>query len=104
MDGEIYIAPGDGKGSDGLSTYEMVHLRPLPNSDPSQPTSYIIEPVQCSVTGTTTSYILQQSPLQQGVKLVKVGPGSNPLQQGKQTSHVTGSFQVSPVSPSRPVD
>jgi hypothetical protein len=94
VDGEIYIARGDGKGSDGMNTYEMVHLRPLPNPDPSQPTSYIIEPVQCAVTGSSTSYVLQQTSQEQGAKLVKVSPGSGAVRQVMQTGDDSSS-QVS---------
>ena len=94
MDGEIYIARGDGKGSDGINTYEMVHLRPLPNNDPGQPTSYIIEPVQCTVTGSATSYILHQTSQGQGAKLVKVSPIAHTAQQGTQTDDHEGA-QVS---------
>lgn len=89
MDGEIYIARGDGKGSDGVNTYEMVHLRALPNTDPSQPTSYIIEPVQCAVTGSATSYLLHQTSQEQGAKLVKV-----PASSGALHSHDDGNTQV----------
>ncbi len=102
MDGEIYIARGDGKGSDGINTYEMVHLRPLPNTDPSQPTSYIIEPVQCAVTGSATSYILHQTSQEQGAKLVKVSPSSGAVRQVMQT-HDDGSAQVSSVNLLRPL-
>ena len=94
MDGEIYIARGDGKGSDGINTYEMVHLRPLPNNDPAQPTSYIIEPVQCTVTGSATSYILHQTSQEQGAKLVKVTSSPGAARQVTQTHHDEGS-QVS---------
>ena len=103
MDGEIYIARGDGKGSDGINTYEMVHLRPLPNMDPSQPTSYIIEPVQCAVSGSATSYVLHQAPQEQGAsKLVKAPACSGPVRQVMQT-HGSESSQVSPVNLLKPV-
>lgn len=94
MDGEIYIARGDGKGSDGINTYEMVHLRPLPNNDPAQPTSYIIEPVQCTVTGSATSYILHQTSQEQGAKLVKVSSSPGTARQVTQAHDDEGS-QVS---------
>ncbi|XP_028398410.1 cyclin-D-binding Myb-like transcription factor 1 isoform X2 [Dendronephthya gigantea] len=108
VDGEIYIARGDGKGSDGINTYEMVHLRPLPNTDPSQPTSYIIEPVQCAaVTTSATSYLLHQTSQDQGTKLVKVPSSSetinthddgNPQQNNRQENRIiTQPVIVSPL-------
>lgn len=94
VDGEIYIARGDGKGSDGVNTYEMVNLRPLPNNDPSQPTSYIIEPVQCSVTGSVPSLILHQAASEQGAKLTRMTPSSGTVRQVILTQ-VDGNSQVS---------
>ena len=95
VDGEIYIARGDGKGSDGINAYEMVHLRPLPNTDPSQPTSYIMEPVQYAVSGSATSYVLHQTSQEQGAnKLVKISSCSSPARQVIET-HDEGNTQVS---------
>lgn len=94
VDGEIYIARGDGKGSDGISTYEMVHLRPIPSTDPSQPTSYIVEPVQCSVNGSGATYILHQASPELNAKLAKTSLCNTSVRQTPPV-HESNTLQVS---------
>lgn len=81
VDGEIFMTREDDKGSDGLNGFEMVQLRALPNTDPSQPTSYIIEPVHCDIPGSASSYILHQTSPSQGTKVVKLATSAMPIRQ-----------------------
>ena len=60
----------DGKATPGLNGFEVVQLRALPNTDPTQPTSYIIEPIHCAIT--TPPYVLQQASPNSTARLVKV--------------------------------
>ena len=83
----------DDKGSDGLNGFEMVQLRALPNTDPSQPTSYIIEPVHCDIPGSASSYILHQTSPSQGTKVVKLATSAMPIRQLVNTQ-VVGNSQV----------
>lgn len=76
VDGEIFVTREDEKGSEGLNGFEMVQLRALPKTDPSQPTSYIIEPVHCSITGSATASVLRQASPHQGTKVVKLPTNS----------------------------
>ena len=93
VDGEIFMTREDDKGSDGLNGFEMVQLRALPNTDPSQPTSYIIEPVHCDIPGSASSYILHQTSPSQGTKVVKLATSAVPVRQLVNTQLV-GNSQV----------